>query len=89
MLPDVLPMQIIAELRKARDSASHRKQTLQDIFEPHSLVISLFTGFTAGALVLPAAGGFSAGLDGEPPHGNPVWHQHANGNYFLSGGAQP
>lgn len=75
MSPDVLVMQVIAGgllgmlgqgvrviagLKKVHDSASQQNQALQDVFDLHSLVISLFIGFTAGALALLAASGFSA-----------------------------
>lgn len=54
-------VRVIAGLKKAHDSASIQNQPLQ--VESGSLVISLFIGFTAGALALLAASGFNAGFD--------------------------
>lgn len=76
MSPDALSMQIIAGgllgtlgqgvrviagLKKAHDSAS--QQNLPVTIDSSSMIVSLFIGFTAGALALLATSGFSAGFD--------------------------
>ena len=76
MTPEVLSMQVvaggllgtlgqgvrvIAGLKKAHDSAAQQSQPLT--IETGTLVISLFIGFTAGALALLTTSGFSDHLD--------------------------
>ncbi len=50
-------VRVIAGLKKAHDSAAQQNQPLQ--IEPGSLLISLFIGFTAGALALLSTNGVS------------------------------
>ncbi|MDD4928347.1 MAG: hypothetical protein PHP85_03590 [Gallionella sp.] len=50
-------VRVIAGLKKANDSAAQQNQTT--IIETSTLIISLFIGFTAGALALLATSGFT------------------------------
>lgn len=54
-------VRVVAGLKKAHDAASLQGQALN--IETGTLLISLFIGFTAGALALLVAGGFNPLLD--------------------------